>query len=137
MHLLALAIVAIATFLLAAKSHGRQVRLERERAGYHQVVFGGSNPAFVEALWRRDRLRYWPTFALVFAAVAIARWLAVGPGGAGFSVFALGFFPFAAAFTFAGLWQLAANVSDLPSSCWLWLLVVAGDAAVGWLFFTA
>lgn len=54
-----------ATFLAAAKSHGRQLRLERELAGYWEVVFGGHNPAFVEALWRRDRVWFWSLAAAV------------------------------------------------------------------------
>jgi hypothetical protein len=50
---------SVVAFLLAAKAHGRQLRLERELEGYHRVVFGGTNPPFVEALWRADRVRYW------------------------------------------------------------------------------
>jgi hypothetical protein len=65
--------VSLVLLLVAAKAHGRQVRLERERAGYHEVVFGGENPPFVEALWRRDRVGYWtvvPAAALVLGAAA-------------------------------------------------------------------
>jgi hypothetical protein len=50
---------SVVAFLLAAKAHGRQIRLERELEGYHRVVFGGVNPPYVEALWRADRVRYW------------------------------------------------------------------------------
>jgi hypothetical protein len=50
---------SVVTFLVAAKAHGRQLRLERELEGYHRVIFGGTNPPFVEALWRADRVRYW------------------------------------------------------------------------------
>ncbi len=65
-------VLSVVTFLVAAKAHGRQVRLERERAGHTHVVFGGENPPFVEALWKRDRVRFWSTAALVFAlAVAL------------------------------------------------------------------
>lgn len=62
--------LSLVTLVVAAKTHGRQIRLERERAGYHRVVFGGDNPAFVVALWRRDRVRLW-TSALVLALAAI------------------------------------------------------------------
>src|SRR2546426_10713554 len=52
-------LASVAAFLAAAKSHGRQLRLEREVAGYWEVRFGGTNPPFVAALWRRDRVRFW------------------------------------------------------------------------------
>jgi len=55
---LALAL-GLATFLAAAKTHGRQLRLERELAGYWSVTFGGQNPPFVETLWRRERPIFW------------------------------------------------------------------------------
>jgi hypothetical protein len=64
-------VLSVVTFLVAAKAHGRQVRLERERAGHTQIVFGGQNPPFVEALWQRDRFRYWTTAAIVFAVAAV------------------------------------------------------------------
>jgi hypothetical protein len=79
--------LSVALFLVAAKTHGRQLRLEREKAGYMSVVFGGKNPEFVEALWRAERWRFWPLAAalallglLLFhksallAALAIASW---------------------------------------------------------------
>lgn len=63
-------LLSVGTMLLAAKAHGRQVRLEREQMGIHHVEFGGTNPPEVEALWRRDRRRFWPTTALAFFALA-------------------------------------------------------------------
>jgi hypothetical protein len=69
-------LLATAAMLAAAKSHGRQLRLERELAGYGEVRFGsGANPSWVEALWRRDRVRFWSAFA-VFAIFAVAQGLA-------------------------------------------------------------
>jgi hypothetical protein len=69
---IALAILSVTLFLVAAKTHGRQLRLEREKAGYLSVVFGGSNPEFVEALWSAERWRFWPlTVALALGAVAL------------------------------------------------------------------
>lgn len=65
-----------ALFLASAKAHGRQLRLERERAGYFEVVFGGKNPAFVEGLWKQERLLFWSltgalcAFALAYAVAA-------------------------------------------------------------------
>jgi hypothetical protein len=67
------AVLSLGFLLLAAKAHGRQVRLERELAGYWTVVFGGHNPEWVEALWRRDRRRFWAlTIALGLVAVLMA-----------------------------------------------------------------
>lgn len=65
---------AVAALLVAAKAHGRQVRLLRERAGHFEVTFGGSNPPFVEALWRADRIRFWSTVPLAAAALGGAAW---------------------------------------------------------------
>ena len=65
-----------ALFFAVAKAHGRQLRLERERAGYFEVVFGGKNPAFVEGLWKQERLLFWSldgalcAFALAYAVAA-------------------------------------------------------------------
>jgi hypothetical protein len=46
-------------FLAAAKTHGRQIRLERQLAGYWDVSFGGAAPPAVEALWQRERMLLW------------------------------------------------------------------------------
>jgi hypothetical protein len=67
---------SVALFLITAKAHGRELRLEREAAGVAHVVFGGDNPAFVEALWKAERLRFWtltPALALVLAVALAAR----------------------------------------------------------------
>jgi hypothetical protein len=72
MKMAAIVIVSFILFVAAAAWHGRQLRLEREQAGYMQVTFGrGDNPPFVEALWRAERIRFW-SLALVLAAGAIA-----------------------------------------------------------------
>ena len=65
-----------ATFLVAAKAHGRQLRLERELAGHFQVIFGARNDPFVEALWRRERWIFWGVALSV--ALATAAWRAAG-----------------------------------------------------------
>src|SRR4051812_1206685 len=65
-------IASVALFLIAAKAHGRELRLEREAAGFFHIVFGGENPSFVDALWRAERIRFWtlaPLFALASALV--------------------------------------------------------------------
>jgi hypothetical protein len=63
-------------FFLAAKVHGRQIRLERELEGFTEVAFGRNahNPAWVEALWRADRISYWirvPIAALVLVSYVL------------------------------------------------------------------
>lgn len=104
MPLWAAVLSSVALLLVAAKAHGRQVRLEREQKGVFHVDFRRSNPAAVEAIWRRDRLTFWPAlaaFALAGAAAAFA--LAGNPSEAAWPVtLALGW-AFAGAFTAAGL----------------------------------
>lgn len=56
-------------FLAAAKAHGRELRLERAAAGFDHVVFGGHNPAFVETLWRAERVRFWVVAPIAAAAI--------------------------------------------------------------------
>lgn len=134
--------LGLATVLLAAKAHGRQVRLEREHAGYHEVVFGGDNPPFVTALWRRDRVRFWTAFpalaGLLFVALfARHGWglhLALAPTWGAVGAFAL-----------AGLRSLASLRRAVrerpPDAAWQreaargsvlwWALVAVGAAASG------
>ena len=72
-----LRVLALAGFVMAAsKTHGRQLRLEREREGHWSVDFRGTNPPFVVAMWRRDRRTFWSAFlALGTIAVAVSlRW---------------------------------------------------------------
>ena len=62
--------IGAVVFLVAAKLHGRALRLEREQQGIMNVTFGpgSNNPPFVVALWRRERYIFWPT-AVVLAFV--------------------------------------------------------------------
>lgn len=136
-------VLSVVTFLVAAKTHGRQVRLERERAGHTQVVFGGENPPFVEALWKRDRIRFWSTAAIAFA-LALAWVLAssslglprpLGGGALGASWTML-FLPLVTGFLVCGtaslLGFMASRAVDprftteaLPGSAAWWSLVLA------------
>jgi len=122
------AILTAPLFLLAAKAHGRQVRLERERAGHHDVEFGGGrdrsrgedvsqhvrkNPPFVEALWRRDRVAFW--IAAPLAAVAMAIPLFARVGGA----WALLAAPWGMIAAFLGL-GVASALRAHEAKGWLW-----------------
>ncbi len=55
-------------FFVSAKTHGRQVRLERELVGIDNVDFRREtqNHPWVEELWRKDRVHYWTRAGLVF-----------------------------------------------------------------------
>lgn len=77
--LLASLALSLLLLLAAAKAHGRQVRLERELEGHHEVVFGGDNPPYVVALWRRDRIRVWG--AALLAALLLVALLVLGDAG--------------------------------------------------------
>jgi uncharacterized membrane protein (DUF485 family) len=135
-------VLSVATFLVAAKTHGRQVRLERERAGYTQVVFGGSNPEFVEALWKRDRIRFWSTAAVVLvllvalrlagASLGIARPLGGNALGTGWMLL---FLPLLTGFLMCGVASLVGFLSEragepgftaaaLPGSLGWWALLL-------------
>lgn len=85
---LLLVVVSLGAFVAAAKTHGRQLRLEREAAGYWNVTFGRENDPWVETLWRRDRIRFWAGFtgiALGVLALALgnARFVGLFEGGRG------------------------------------------------------
>ncbi|NUO51106.1 MAG: hypothetical protein HOV80_19795 [Polyangiaceae bacterium] len=68
--------LSVASFLAAAKAHGRQLRLERELAGHLHVTFGAPNAPFVEALWRRERLVFWSLAATLALGAIVFRLLA-------------------------------------------------------------
>jgi hypothetical protein len=107
---------SVVAFILAAKAHGRQIRLERELAGHHHVVFGtGTNPPYVEMLWRADRVRYWSIVAGVAVAVlglyALTRaqgwrWPFLHGGGASVAWLVV-WGSMVTAFLLCGLWSLA------------------------------
>ena len=129
--------------LLAAKAHGRQVRLAREREGITKVDFRADNGPVVEAIWRRDRNRFWVVFTAVASGGAIAS--VVNPlADWPILVSALAWLPwaFAAGFVGAGLieWasQWKARPGDLPAwrrqALWgsgeWWTVVLAAAALV-------
>jgi hypothetical protein len=130
-------VLSLVTFLVAAKTHGRQVRLERERAGYTQVVFGGSNPEFVESLWKRDRIRFWSTAALVLVLLAGVRLagtslklsLPLGGGTLGTGWMML-FLPLIAGFLVCGAASLVGFLSDRAGEPGFTAAAIPGS--VGW-----
>jgi hypothetical protein len=64
-------------FLIAAKTHGRQIRLEREYRGIDRVDFRREteNHPWLEALWQKDRQGYWPIAGIGVVVIAIALFL--------------------------------------------------------------
>jgi hypothetical protein len=119
---------SLALVLLAAKSHGRQIRLERERAGYWKVVFGARNPPFVEALWRQDRILFWSVFGAGVAMALIFAWAAArfsrpmplsdvrGSASSWVLILVAAVWPFAAAFIVSGLASLARLARSLSAA---------------------
>jgi len=69
----AVAGLAFAWMLLAAKAHGRQLRLERELRGLEFTDFRHVPPE-VEALWVAERRRFWPQVAAYGLAFALLAW---------------------------------------------------------------
>ncbi|MBW8889077.1 MAG: hypothetical protein JF616_15090 [Fibrobacteres bacterium] len=138
---------SFALFLAAAKAHGRQLRLERERAGYFEVVFGGKNPAFVEGLWKQERLLFWSlagalcAFALAYAVAAqrFAWNSPFRPSDGSVPPFWLlplwgGVWPMCAAFIFTGalsVWRLRMALVSGPSADRHWL-AAARLGSLGW-----
>lgn len=126
---------SLATFLLAAKAHGRELRLEREAAGILRVVFGGDNPAFVDALWAAERLRFWIATPLLSLTLAVALVIA----GASRSTIALASLLWAPAVVFMvlGVSSLVRGGglarAELCGSLAWWSLVVGGFAVVALL----
>lgn len=58
-------------FFVSAKTHGRQIRLERELVGIDSVDFRREteNHPWVEELWRKDRVHYWTRAGLGFVVL--------------------------------------------------------------------
>lgn len=70
-RLAAASVATLGLILAAAKTHGRQIRLEREQHGVWNVDFRAGNDAWVEALWRMDRILFWATFPVALGALAV------------------------------------------------------------------
>jgi len=122
--------LGLVLLFLSAKAHGRQIRLERELEGYMEVDFMGENPTWVEALWRKDRRRFWGTLPIVAVVLAVVGFVVLPPqfgteplGNPAFGavILAGSLWPFAVAFISNGiqsvvrlrtaLWQASADGS--------------------------
>ena len=73
MKQLLLCILLILAFLAAAKSHGRQYRLERELEGHWTVSFTSENHPWVERFWFRQRVLYWSIASVCAALIIVFR----------------------------------------------------------------
>jgi hypothetical protein len=119
-------------FLAAAKAHGRQLRLERELAGYLHVTFGGKNPAWVEALWQRERIYFFGVLVLlVFASVVFNARVLRSLGTLDFVLVLHILLPVIGAFVGTGLFS-AARTGTLGGAGW-WLLTITLTTALLWL----
>lgn len=127
-----LIILSAVLFLLAAKAHGRELRLEREAAGFSQITFGApDNPPFVESLWHQERVRFWALSGLL-ALVALGGLLAKGAPAGMVALVVLTWVP-ALSFLGLGLYSLlrrgAWTGAALGSLGW-WSLVLMAFAAI-------
>jgi hypothetical protein len=132
---------SVATYLLAAKAHGHQLRLERELAGHFEVVFGGNNPPFVEGLWARERVIYWSIAASLvllaaaysFAASRLGWPLPLARSWIGVALLVV-VWPMIGAFIASGIASAARSGTFVPVLLW-WVLSLssaAGVAILGW-----
>lgn len=74
LNILFIFILLVVAFLSAAKSHGRQHRLERELEGHWKVSFTSRNHPWVERFWLRQRIVYW-SIATITAIVLVKQFL--------------------------------------------------------------
>jgi hypothetical protein len=132
-----LVLLSAVLFLLAAKAHGRELRLEREAAGFHQIAFGApDNPPFVETLWHQERVRFWSVTVLL-ALVAGGRLLAKGAPGGLSALVVLTWVP-AVSFLGLGLYSLlrrGVGGGEVLGSLGWWSLVLmafVGTVLIAW-----
>jgi len=118
-------------FLLAAKAHGRELRLERQAAGFQHIAFGSPDmPPFVQAMWHRERVSFW-TVTVLLAIVVGAKLLASDAARGATALVMLTWVP-AASFLGLGLWSLwrkGLSTDGAGGSLAWWSLVVGAFVA--------
>jgi len=125
--ILAAALAGAPLVLLAAKVHGRQLRLERAAMGLGGAVDFAAPPPAVALLWRRDRIRYWITLpALALALPALGAGLRLAWPQA--LLLALVGAP---TLSFAALGLDSARRAAQPRATWAWWGALA-LALAGW-----
>jgi len=134
MRLTSLIVASLILFVIAAKSHGRELRLEREAAGVTHVVFGGQNPPLVESLWRAERVRFAIVAPLLVLLFAVGLWL-YGSGVVKTVLGALAFGP-ALAFLSLGVASFvragAFGRGQVGGSLAWWALGIGAGSILGW-----
>lgn len=134
MRIAMLIVASLVLFIIAAKTHGRELRLEREAAGISHVIFGGQNPPFVEALWQAERVRFAIAAPLCAILVGAGLWLL----GASLSRIALGALAFGptAAFLMLGVASFirggALLRGQVTGSLAWWTVLLCTGGIVGW-----
>lgn len=126
--ILAAALAGLPLVVLAAKIHGRQLRLERTAQGLGGDVDFRDPPPSVALLWRRDRIRYWitlPALALVLPALGAALRLA-WPQALLLALVA------APTLAFAALGLDSARRVAQPAATWAWWGALAAGS-LGWI----
>lgn len=135
MRITVLIVASLALFVLAAKTHGRELRLEREAAGIRSVSFGGQNPPFVEKLWQAERVRSAVLMPLCWVALLAALWM-MGMG-AGRSLLGAAAFGPALAFLLLGVASFfrggALVRGQVAGSFAWWSLLLLAGGLLGWI----
>ena len=67
-------VLLVVAFLISAKTHGRQHRLERELEGHWSVSFSTRNHPWVESFWFRQRVIYWVIVAVTATVLITKKW---------------------------------------------------------------
>jgi hypothetical protein len=114
-------VVSAVLFLVAAKAHGRELRLEREAHGIELASFRSASPA-VQALWSAERARFWSFFVpLAIGLVALSFRLDLGHVNGALSALA---WAGAGAYLASGVWAIGRRAVLGGASAW--------EGSLGW-----
>ncbi len=107
--------VSVVLFLVAAKAHGRELRLEREAHGIASVDFRAVTPD-VQARWSAERVRFWSFFVpLALGLVVLALRLELGRVNGVVSALA---WAGAASFAVTGMWAIGRRLALGAPAAW-------------------